>query len=157
MEEKLGKIVLSKRKELGLTQEELGKKIGYSAQAISKFEDGSASLSVMVLPNLTQALNLKVNDIVGISEEKEEEKEILSIPLLAKQIKQFRKKLKLSQTEFGEKLSLSQRTIRNYEEGYSIPPISFLLKIYKVFSFPPSKLIYQNKELKEAKKKRKKH
>ncbi len=159
MEEKLGKIVLNKRKELGLTQEELGKKIGYSAQAISKFEDGSASLSLMVLPNLTQALNLKINDIVGIPEEEEgQEKEVLPIPLLAKQIKQFRKKLKLSQGEFGEKLSLSQRTIRNYEEGYSIPPISFLLKIYEVFSFPPSKLIYQNKDLKEAKKKkRKKH
>ena len=153
-EESLGKLVLNKRKEIGLTQEELGKMIGYSPQAISKFEEGSASLSIMVLPSLISALNLNINEIVGIEEKQEERKEILPIPLLIKQIKQLRISQKLTQSEFGEKLSLSQRTIRNYEAGYSIPSISFLLKIYEVFSILPSKLIYQNKDLKEVKKRK---
>lgn len=153
-EESLGKLVLNKRKEIGLTQEELGKMIGYSPQAISKFEEGSASLSIMVLSSLISALNLNINEIVGIEEKQEERKEILPIPLLIKQIKQLRISQKLTQSEFGEKLSLSQRTIRNYEAGYSIPSISFLLKIYEVFSILPSKLIYQNKDLKEVKKRK---
>ena len=38
------------------------------------------------------------------------------------ELKEFRKKLKLNQEEFGRKLFVSKRTIINYEQSEEIPP-----------------------------------
>ena len=48
-------------------------------------------------------------------------------------IKEIRLELKLTQKEFGEKLSVSQDTISLWETGKSLPTAEFLILMNKVF------------------------
>lgn len=151
----LGKFVFEKRRNANLTQEELGSRIGYSPQAISKFEDGLASLSILVLPTLASTLGFLLDDIVDEGKNQAITSSVtLSIPMLARQIKLTRISLKLSQAKFAKEMGLSTRTIRNYEAGASVPPISYLLDLYDNFGIVPSKIIYLNEDLKSFDKKR---
>lgn len=153
----LGKFIQSKRKRFHLTQEELGIKIGYSAQAISKFEEGCASISCFVLPILAETLNFKLDEIV-IKRKDVIETSLthVTLPLLIKQLKLIRLYNKISQNLFSTTLGISTRTIRNYERGISIPPISFLLDLHKNFKILPSEIMYVNQELAEFEEKKNK-
>lgn len=146
----LGKFIQTRRKRFHFTQEELGIKIGYSAQAISKFEEGCASISCFVLPILAEALNFKLDEIVIKRKDvMETSLATVTLPLLTKQLKLIRLYNKISQNIFSSTLGISPRTIRNYERGISIPPISFLLDLYKNFKILPSQIMYENIELVE--------
>lgn len=151
----LGKFIQNKRKRFRLTQEELGIKIGYSAQAISKFEEGCASISCFVLPILSESLNFKLDEIV-IKRKDVIETSLtpVDLPLLIKQLKLIRLYNKISQNLFSSTLGISTRTVRNYERGISIPPISFLLDLYENFKILPSQILYENLELAEFEEKK---
>lgn len=52
---------------------------------------------------------------------------------LGKELKVFRKKTKLSQLEFSEKIGSTQQCISSYERGITEPSIELLIRIAKVF------------------------
>ncbi|WP_297630036.1 helix-turn-helix transcriptional regulator [uncultured Clostridium sp.] len=60
---KIGENILFLRKRNGLTQEELGHKLGITAGAISKWEHGSSSPDIGVLIPLAKALNTTIDDL----------------------------------------------------------------------------------------------
>ncbi len=49
------------RKKLGLTQEELGKMLGYSEKSISKWESGNGTPPTVILPSLARALKIDID------------------------------------------------------------------------------------------------
>jgi len=55
------------RKELGLTQEALGEKLGISFQAVSKWETGQTIPETTLLPKLAQILSISVDKLLGYS------------------------------------------------------------------------------------------
>ena len=55
------------RKAAGLSQEELGAKIGVAQPVISRFEKGQRKMYDDILTELAQALDVTPNDILGIS------------------------------------------------------------------------------------------
>ena len=55
------------RKKAGLTQEELAKRLGYSAKAISKWESGSCVAPAVLLPLLAEQLSTDVNSLMRIT------------------------------------------------------------------------------------------
>jgi tellurite methyltransferase len=55
------------RKELGLTQEALGEKLGVSFQAVSKWETGYTVPETALLPSLAKNLNISVDKLLGYS------------------------------------------------------------------------------------------
>lgn len=57
----IGRRIKSVREEAGLTQEELGKKIGYSAMGISYFEKGLRKIKTGDIEKIAQALNKSIN------------------------------------------------------------------------------------------------
>lgn len=59
--ESVGKKITGIRKELGLSQKELAKKIGVSQQLISRIEKGGENISLITLTNIAAALNKKIN------------------------------------------------------------------------------------------------
>lgn len=69
---KVGSFIFNKRKELGLTQQQLADKLKISFQAISKWENGSAFPNIELLYDLAQALNVTVDEIL-VGNEKQEE------------------------------------------------------------------------------------
>lgn len=60
----LGEQIAKYRKAAGLTQEELGKAVGVSAQAVSRWECGGAP-DIMLLPDLAERLGVSIDALFG--------------------------------------------------------------------------------------------
>ena len=62
--EKTGRLIKEARTEKGFTQAELGELVGVSNKAVSRWENGESFPDVALLDQLSQALDLKIEDIV---------------------------------------------------------------------------------------------
>jgi Predicted transcriptional regulators len=121
----LGNYVANRRKALGLRQSDLAEALGYSVQAISKFENGNSEMDLTSLPKLAALLSLSLNDL--FSEAVTPKGPACSLrfdgEILANNLAYLRNQKGLSQAELAETLGVSKRSIANYE---SIP---FLARI----------------------------
>lgn len=70
---KIGNFIARKRKEAGLTQQQLADKLNISFQAVSKWETGNAYPNVELLRNLAELLHVTADDILAGNERSEEE------------------------------------------------------------------------------------
>ncbi len=64
---KTGEVICKRRKELGLTQNQLAKSLNISFQAVSKWENNTAYPDIEMLPKLAVALNTTVDALLGYS------------------------------------------------------------------------------------------
>lgn len=64
---KTGEVISKRRKEMGLTQNQLAKTLNISFQAVSKWENGTAYPDIEMLPKLAAALNTTVDALLGYS------------------------------------------------------------------------------------------
>ncbi len=62
---KTGRLIASRRKELGLTQEELGQLTGVTAKAVSKWERGLSCPDVSLIAPLAGQLRLSVVELIS--------------------------------------------------------------------------------------------
>ena len=60
----LGEKIGQYRRSLGISQEELGARLGVSRQAVSKWERGEALPDVALLPSLAEALDTTIDNIL---------------------------------------------------------------------------------------------
>ena len=58
------------RKKLGLTQEMLSERIGVTAQAVSKWENGVTNPDISLLPQISEALGIGIGDLFDGSRER---------------------------------------------------------------------------------------
>ncbi len=65
---KVGNFIMNKRKELGMTQQQLADKLNISFQAVSKWENGTTYPNVELLYDLATALNTTVDELLLGSE-----------------------------------------------------------------------------------------
>lgn len=63
----IGKIIASKRKELGYTQQNLADKLNVSFQAVSKWENNAAYPDIELLPQIAALLKTTVDALLGYS------------------------------------------------------------------------------------------
>ncbi len=81
----IGKFISQKRREINLTQEQLGEKLGVSHKSVSKWETGKCLPDYSVIEPLCQALNITIAELLdGEANEKEslrlyDDKEMLSM------------------------------------------------------------------------------
>ncbi len=61
----LGNKIARKRKERGLTQEELAHHLGVSKPAVSKWESGQSYPDILLLPVLASYFNISVDELIG--------------------------------------------------------------------------------------------
>ena len=61
---KIGNFIMNKRKEAGLTQQQLADKLNISFQAVSKWETGNAYPNVEILCDLATVLRVTVDEIL---------------------------------------------------------------------------------------------
>ena len=66
-----GKMIAEKRKQKGLTQEDLSGLLGISPQAVSKWENGVGLPDVTLFPPLAEALGLPIEALFGVNRQKE--------------------------------------------------------------------------------------
>lgn len=65
MKDKLAKNISRYRKEKGLTQEGLARKLGITFQAVSKWENAQTLPDLFLLPNISNALEVSVDKLLG--------------------------------------------------------------------------------------------
>lgn len=63
--EQIGRFIQSCRKELGLTQAEMGERLGISAQSVSNWERGETLPDISLLPDLACMLRCSVDAILS--------------------------------------------------------------------------------------------
>ena len=63
----LNEILATLRKKNNLTQEELGAKLGVSAQSISKWENSVSMPDICLLPMIAETLGVSIDELFGIS------------------------------------------------------------------------------------------
>lgn len=69
MNNTIGSRIAQKRKELGMTQEELAAKLGVTSQAVSKWENDVSCPDIALLPALAKALNCTTDAILSGKED----------------------------------------------------------------------------------------
>lgn len=69
---KVGNFIMNKRKEAGLTQQQLADKLNLSFQAVSKWETGTAFPNIEVLTDLAALLQVTVDEILSGTEKEKE-------------------------------------------------------------------------------------
>ncbi len=61
----LGSKISELRKKKGLTQEEFAEKLGVTAQAVSKWENGASCPDIMLLPKIAEIFNISIDQLMG--------------------------------------------------------------------------------------------
>ena len=61
----MGDIISAKRKELGMTQNELASKLNVTDKAVSKWERNASCPDVATIPQLAEVLGIDVNVLMG--------------------------------------------------------------------------------------------
>ena len=62
----LGRRIAKARRDIGLTQKDLADKVGVTAQAVSKWERGSACPDISILDEIAYALGVSVSELLGV-------------------------------------------------------------------------------------------
>lgn len=131
----LGAFVSQRRKKLGLRQQELADDLGYTVQAISRFENGQFQLDLSTLPVLAKTLHLSLDDLI---KEKDEEADVpcqvdFNPRILQGNLAYLRNKSNLTQKQVAKIASVSPRSIANYEKGISQPSLDCVLSYLSHF------------------------
>lgn len=61
----IGRVIMTKRKSLGLTQQALANELNISFQAISKWENGTSCPDIDLLPDIASVLQTSVDSLLG--------------------------------------------------------------------------------------------
>lgn len=69
MEQTLGKRIVTYRKNLGLTQDQLAERLGVTAQAVSKWENDQSCPDITMLPKLAEIFNTSTDVLLGVAPE----------------------------------------------------------------------------------------
>ena len=131
MKEDLGSFIARCRKKRGLSQAELAEKVFMSPQAISSIEKNSSSLAVDTAKRIADALGMSLSDLEKreLPEKPKEAGKDLNEKDLASKLKESREKAGLSRADAAKAAGVSERTVRNYENGSRAPSFQYVEKV----------------------------
>ena len=78
---KFGDFIYHKRKEKGLTQEELGRKLGVTNKAVSKWEVGETMPDITMLEPLASTLGVTIDELLSYTDKEKDDKKVRKINL----------------------------------------------------------------------------
>ena len=88
----IGEKLRNLRKNAGMTQADLAKKIGMSPSAIGMYEQGRREPDSEILVKFSKIFNVSVDFLVGIEKKKHSKKKLVKIDELAKKIEKILRK-----------------------------------------------------------------
>lgn len=140
----IGSFIAERRKELGLRQADLGEKVSYSLQAISKMENGLSQPAGALIPALCNALQISLNDFFAMEKPTTKQNTVAPFDGLtfAENIAYLRLKEGLSQYALAGAIKVSKRSIANYERGVSVPSFDVVAAYVRHFGVIPSDLYF---------------
>lgn len=123
------------RKEKGLTQSELGRKLGISQTMIVQYESGRRNPKIETVQKIANALQVPISEIY---ERNSLSKDNLSD--IGKRIAFYRKQCGYSQRELAEKLEIATGTLQQYELSKRNPKRTMIQRIAKILNIKESEL-----------------
>ncbi len=133
------------REELELTQEQLGQILGVSRKTISGWETANDPMPFDKLVLFCNIYHYSLDFITNLSNKNK--KTMIPINLnkksIGKKLKELRKSLKLSQSEFAKKCGISQTTYSHYETGNHLITTSTAYAICKTYHCSMDKLVIE--------------
>ncbi len=123
------KNIRSLRKQVGITQKELAKILGYEQTIVSMWENGTREPNVQTLVELSNIFGCSIDELVGnetIQVGKEPEGKV-------KKLKETRERFGLTQYQLGQKLGFGQHAVSTWENGTREPDIKTLKMLSKFF------------------------
>lgn len=82
----IGDVIRKKRKELGMTQEQMANRLGVSAPAVNKWENGISYPDITILAPLARLLKIDVNELLSFQEELSEQEIAIFIRQLSEDV-----------------------------------------------------------------------
>lgn len=142
----LGAYVSKRRKELSLRQADLAEALGYTIQAISKFENGLSAMDISSLPLLAKTLSLSLNDLFDQTPEPKDPpcESSFSSEILSQNLKALRAKEGLTQKQLGATMNVSERSVQSYEKGKSLPSLDSLLLLKSAHPYNADDLFFKS-------------
>ena len=127
-----------KRKELGLTQDELAKRMGYKSRvSVNKIEMGRP-ISQKIIVRLAEALNTTPSYLMGWTNEEPNENTYSEI---GNRLKDIRESRNISTEEIAMEFNISVEDVLNYENGLKEIPIEYLKMFATYFNVSVDELI----------------
>jgi transcriptional regulator with XRE-family HTH domain len=120
-------LIAFKRHLLGKSQAELAEVLNYSVQAVAKYEKGQAEISVYSLIPLCRFLQIDPDSFLKGTDAKNydlADNRDFNKDLFVKNIHNARAAAGLSIDKLARKAEVSDRSIKNYEQGKSFPSLS---------------------------------
>lgn len=118
----------SRRKELGLTQDQLAELVNTKKSTISNYETGYSSPNPEMLKDLADALKTTTDFLLGRSTDPTDHSLFQT-----NRLHDLRKERSLTVKELGAKLHLAESTISGYEAGNRTPDLEVVNKLADFF------------------------
>ena len=127
----LGKRISELRKSSGMTQEELGKKLGVVKSTISLWESDSSEPNHAATIALAKLFGVTTDYLLGAEGDTmgTEEKINEITQRVGRNIRSIREQAGLSQRDFAEGFGVEQPTVANWETGKRQPDLNMLIQI----------------------------
>lgn len=128
-----GSIIKELRKEAGMTQEELGEKLGVIKQTVCAWEKGISKVGNDTLITLSRLFGVTTDYLLGLTEGEDtmgtEENTNEIMQRVGRNIRSIREQAGLSQREFAEGFGVSAGAVGMWETGRREPDINMLIQI----------------------------
>lgn len=145
----LGRRIKQKREKLGLSQEELAKRLGYKSRStINKIELGINDIPQSKIKLFADVLETSPTYLLGYDHPSLMQLDLISMPSennIADNLKQIRNNLKMTTKDFAQKVEVSQETYASWEDGEEIPSYSTLSKISGILNLPVDFILGKDK------------
>jgi len=142
--EKFSSFLTSRRKEMKLSQSELGDILGYSMQTISNWETGRCLPDLCLWDNLARALDIDVTGLLTMEIRNEDnfENRHFDMDAFRKNLKQLRVSQGLTQIDLAQITHTNNKTVSFWESGVSTPSMENFFALKTLFGITIRSLYY---------------
>lgn len=151
--------LLNRRKELGLSQNQVAEKLGYSTQLISLWESGKGYPNLSIWGDYASLLQVDLEGFLLDNVQRLNDKcdvNRFDSDKFANKIKRLRQDNNLTQIGLAKKLSINNKNISAWENGTSLPKINQFIKLCEIFNCSFDDLYFASDVITKPNKKKKK-
>ena len=138
----IGSFLSARRKKLGLSLSEVGAVLGYTPQAVYRYEKGIVNIDLSIVDSFCKALNLSIDAFFSMKEdslvpysENEKFDELKFRSILEERLKDASIEKKIC-----SRLSISASRLKKWVKGTSLPSVNEFLSLADILGYRPADL-----------------
>ena len=139
---RFSRYVQSLRTKRGITQKQLAEMLGFTPQAISRFESLDSHFDLTLLESLCKALDCSVLDMDQRNVDSPQYEFIpMDLNAISTRIKSLREEKNLTQEALSASAKITVRSLRTYEKGEALPSYQTLELLSDALGVKPHELM----------------